>query len=45
MENYQTRVNAAKEDAVKALKDEFQGYNGFEGSMNNQAVWRWSVTE
>lgn len=29
MENYQTRVNAAKEDAVKALKDEFQGYNGF----------------
>ena len=29
MENYQTRVNAAKEDADKALKDEFQGYNGF----------------
>lgn len=29
MENYQTRVNAAKEDAVKALKDEFQSYNGF----------------
>lgn len=29
MENYQTRVNAAKEDAVRALKDEFQGYNGF----------------
>ena len=25
--------------------DRFQGYNGFEGSMNNQAVWRWSVTE
>ena len=25
--------------------DRLQGYNGFEGSMNNQAVWRWSVTE
>ena len=25
--------------------DRLQGYNGFEGNMNNQAVWRWSVTE
>lgn len=29
MENYQTRITPAKEDAVKALKDEFSGYNGF----------------
>ena len=29
MENYQTRVNQAKEDAVKALKEEFEGYNGY----------------
>jgi len=29
MENYQTRVNQAKENAVKALKDEFEGYNGY----------------
>lgn len=25
--------------------DRFQGYNGFEGSVNNQAVWNWSVSE
>jgi large subunit ribosomal protein L10 len=29
MENYQTRITPAKEDAVKALKDEFAGYNGY----------------
>ena len=29
MENYQTRITPAKEDAVKALKEEFEGYNGF----------------
>ena len=29
MDNYQTRVTPAKEDAVKALKEEFEGYNGF----------------
>lgn len=29
MDNYQTRVTAAKEDAVKALKEEFDGYNGY----------------
>ena len=29
MENYQTRITPAKEDAVKALKDEFEGYNGY----------------
>ncbi len=29
MENYQTRVTPAKEDAVAALKDEFKEYNGF----------------
>ena len=29
MENYQTRINPAKEDAVKALKEEFEGYNGY----------------
>ena len=29
MENYQTRVTPAKEDAVKALKEEFEGYNGY----------------
>lgn len=23
----------------------FQGYNGFEGGVNNQAVWRWSVSK
>ena len=28
MENYQTRITPAKEDAVKALKEEFGGYNG-----------------
>lgn len=25
--------------------DRLQGYNSFEGSMNNHAVWRWSVAE
>ena len=29
MENYKTRITPAKEDAVKALKDEFAGYDGF----------------
>ena len=29
MDNYQTRVTPAKEDAVKALKDEFSQYNGY----------------
>ena len=29
MENYQTRVTPAKEDAVKALKEEFAGFNGY----------------
>ena len=29
MENYQTRITPAKEDAVKALKEEFEGYNGY----------------
>ena len=29
MENYETRVTSAKEDAVKALKDEFAGYDSF----------------
>ena len=32
-------------DGFSVQSDRFQGYNGFEGSMNNQAVWRWSVTE
>ena len=27
MENYQTRVTPAKEDAVAALRDEFKDYN------------------
>lgn len=25
--------------------DRFQGYNGFEGGANNQAVWKWSVSQ
>ena len=29
MENYQTRITPAKEDAVKALREEFEGYNGY----------------
>ena len=29
MENYQTRITPAKEDAVKALEEEFEGYNGY----------------
>ena len=29
MENYKTRITPAKEDAVKALKDEFAGYDSF----------------
>ena len=29
MENYQTRVTPAKEDAVAALRDEFKDYSGF----------------
>ncbi len=29
MDNYQTRVTPAKEDAVKALKEEFGQYNGY----------------
>ncbi len=29
MENYKTRVTQAKEDAVKALKDEFAGYDSY----------------
>ena len=29
MENYQTRVTPAKEDAVAALRDEFKDYDGF----------------
>ena len=29
MDNYQTRVTPAKEDAVKALKEEFSKYNGY----------------
>ena len=29
MENYQTHITPAKEDAVKALKEEFEGYNGY----------------
>lgn len=29
MENYQTRITPAKEDAVKALKEELNGYNGY----------------
>lgn len=29
MENYKTRITPAKEDAVKALKDEFSGYDSF----------------
>lgn len=29
MENYQTRITPAKEDAVKALKEEFSLYNGY----------------
>ena len=29
MENYQTRITPAKEDAVKALRDEFEGFNGY----------------
>ena len=29
MDNYKTRITPAKEDAVKALKDEFAGYDSF----------------
>ena len=29
MENYQTRITPAKEDAVAALRDEFKDYSGF----------------
>ncbi len=29
MENYKTRITPEKEDAVKALKDEFSEYDGF----------------
>ncbi len=29
MDNYQTRVTPAKEDAVKVIKEEFDGYNGY----------------
>lgn len=29
MENFQTRITPAKEDAVKALREEFEGYNGY----------------
>ena len=29
MENYQTRITPAKEDAVNSLKEEFEGYNGY----------------
>ena len=25
--------------------ERFQGYNAFEGGVNNQAVWKWSVKE
>jgi len=25
--------------------DRFQGYNGFEGGVNNQKVWEWSVAK
>ena len=29
MDNYKTRITPAKEDAVKALRDEFSGYDAF----------------
>lgn len=29
MEDYKTRITPAKEDAVKAIKDEFSEYNGY----------------